>query len=388
MRALGLMSGTSFDGLDVACVDISYQKGVPSLKLEAFHTFPLPERFKKDLLEVSGHGPTATARICKLNFALGDFFSDAVLQFLKTFRISSKSIDVVGSHGQTVWHEPPQGKKFGSTLQIGEPSFIEAKTGITTVADFRPMDMAHGGQGAPLAPYLHYALFHQSNIHVGVQNIGGIGNLTLLKKGGSLSQVTAFDTGPGNVLIDTLVYLMTKGKHPFDKDGKWAKQGKVDGRVLNKLLSHPFLRQRPPKSTGRELFGCSFASDLLRRYKHLKKEDLLATVTAFTAHSIATHVEKFIFPVCKIQDLVIGGGGAKNKTLFYMIQHLLPQVQCKRFEDYHLNGDAIEAMAFALLATETIQGRKIFMPNVTGAKKPHRLGKIIPGDNFKSFSLK
>lgn len=281
---------------------------------------------------------------------------------------------------------------MGSTLQIGEPAVIAEMTGITTVADFRPSDMAAGGQGAPLAPYLHYCLFQSLDTCLGVQNIGGIGNLTFIPKGAKLKNVIAFDTGPGNVLLDSVIFMLTNGRRHFDLNGKMASQGVVQERLLKKLLSHPYFKTRHPKTTGRETFGCSFAQRIFREERKMKKQDLMATLTAFTAYTIAESCVGFSHPSLtearRMKELIIGGGGAKNKTLFYMLQKLLPSIQIKRFEDYQLNGDAIEAMAFALLAYETISGHPANIPSATGASHPKVLGKVIPGANFKSFSLK
>lgn len=389
MSVIGLMSGTSVDGIGAAWVDIHPSTPIPHIQLKAFSTFPFPNSLRESVLAACGHPPIQVEDICALNFRLGEAFATAVIKLAKANHVSLKQIDLIASHGQTIRHLPPSSKSAtGSTLQIGEPAIIAERTGVTTVADFRPADMAAGGQGAPLASYLHYCLFRGCNVGVGVQNIGGIGNLTFIKKGGTLQDVIAFDTGPGNVLMDATMYMLTGGRQRFDRNGSFASRGKVNHRLLGRLLSHPYFKKRYPKTTGREIFGCSMAQRLVRQSKGMKGEDLMATLTAFTAHSIAKSCEQSIHPLSELKELIIGGGGAKNKLLFYMIQHLLPSVQLKRFEDYQWNSDAIEAMAFALLGYETVNGRASNLPSVTGAAHPALLGKIIPGDNFKSLSLK
>ncbi|MBI3019152.1 MAG: anhydro-N-acetylmuramic acid kinase [Deltaproteobacteria bacterium] len=386
---IGLMSGTSADGVDAALVEIEMSDGFPLLRLKTFQILPFSKKLKQMILRASSHEALAVDEICKLNFQLGEEFARAVIHLTQAAHIPLKMIDIIGSHGQTIKHLPPKSLKpigFGSTLQIGEPSIIAERTGITTVADFRPRDMAAGGQGAPLAPYLHYHLFRSLNYGVAVQNIGGISNMTYIPPGAKIRDVIAFDTGPGNMLIDAVVTKLTHQKLDYDKEGKLASRGKVQTKLLNSLLKHPYFKKKPPKSTGREEFGTFLADKVIQKAKGLKKEDIIATVTAFTAYSIAESYQQIILPKFKLKEIVIGGGGARNKTLFSMIQRLLPSVQLKRFEDFHLNSNAIEAMAFALMAYETLHGKASNIPKVTGASHPVLLGKIIPGNNFKSLT--
>ena len=386
-HVIGLMSGTSADGVDAALVEIERSDGFPLLRLKAFHTFPFSKKLKQMILKASSHEALAVDEICKLNFRLGEEFARAVIHLAKMAHVPLKMIDLVGSHGQTIKHLPPKSLRpigFGSTLQIGEPSIIAERTGITTVADFRPRDMAAGGHGAPLAPYLHYHLLRSLNYGVAVQNIGGISNMTYIPPGAKLRDVIAFDTGPGNMIIDAVVTKLYQ-KLDYDKEGRLAARGKVQTRLLNSLLKHPYFKKKPPKSTGREEFGIFLAEKIIQKTKGLKKEDVIATVTAFTAYSIAEGYKRVILPKFKLKEIVVGGGGARNKTLFTMIQNLLPSVQLKTFEDFHLNSNAIEAMAFALMAYETLQGRASNIPKVTGASHAVLLGKIIPGNNFNSL---
>ena len=386
-RVIGLISGTSVDGIDAALVEILSEKNIPEIQLKAFQTIPYDEKIKKRILEASAHHLVSLDHLCELHAMLGEAFADAAVRLAQSARVSLKKIDLIGSHGQTIRHLPPRLKKIGATLQLAEPAIIAERTGVTTVADFRAGDMAAGGQGAPLAPYLHYCLFRALGYDVGVLNIGGISNITTIPKNAKLQNVIAFDTGPGNMVIDALITSYTHRQKSFDEDGRMAARGDVQPRLLKKLMSHPFLLKRPPKSTGREVFGQHYIQWLKEKTGHLKKEDVIATVTAFTAGSVAESYERFIRPSVRIKELIVGGGGVKNKTLFHMIQRLMPDVQIKRFEDYHLNSDAIEAMAFALLAYETMRGQANNMPSVTGAAHPVCLGKIIPGANFKRLDL-
>ena len=383
-HAIGVISGTSVDGIDVAHVEIFQKEPFPSLKLRAFKTYPYAPKIRTQIFAASSNEPFSVEALCRLNVEVGEVFAEAILAFSKEFQCPLKGIDLIGSHGQTIRHLPPSklGKKTGATLQIGEPSVIAEKTGVLTIADFRPRDLAAGGNGAPLTPYLHYCLFHDLHRHAGVQNIGGMGNLTFIRSGVSLSEVVAFDTGPGNVLIDAAISLLTKGRKQFDTEGSWAAKGKVIEKLLHQLMAHPYIKKKIPKTTGREIFGIKMAKEILQGYKKFSPEDVLATLTAFTAHSIAHSCRWF-----PIEELIIGGGGVRNRTLFKMICSLLPTISVKSFEDYHLNSDAIEAMAFALLGYETVHGRVTNIPSVTGARYARVLGKVIPGNNFFKLSL-
>ena len=264
LRVAGLMSGTSADGVDAAVVDIS-RSGAEML---AFETFPYPPRLRKEILALSDPATSNVSDVCHMNFVLGEIFADAVIALARRSRIALGGIDLIGSHGQTIHHMPagrPAGRgrrKVRSTLQIAEPSVIAERTGITTVADFRPRDVAAGGQGAPLVPFADYFLFRHPRHNRAIQNIGGIANVTYLPAGGGLDDVVAFDTGPGNMLIDRLTHLVTKGRQTCDVAGRLAGKGMVDARLLRRLMRHPFLARRPPKTTGREMFGAAMADAL------------------------------------------------------------------------------------------------------------------------------
>jgi anhydro-N-acetylmuramic acid kinase len=320
--------------------------------------------------------------ICHYNFVLGEVFADAMAKLCSKSNISLCSVDLIGSHGQTIYHSP-RGKRYGrtrirSTLQIGEPSVIAQRTGITTVADFRPRDMAAGGEGAPLVAYADYVLFGHNRLTRAVQNIGGIANVTFLPGGCQQDDLVAFDTGPGNMVIDGVVRLMSGGKRRYDRGGKMAARGTVDKKLLNEMLRHPFLQRPPPKSTGREEFGAPFAEQIFRRgtKKGLVKADILATVTAFTAHSIARAYRKFL-PVIP-DEVILCGGGAHNETLVEMLHGELPEVKMLSTDDFGIGVDAKEAVSFAILAWATIRGLTNNVPEATGAKEVVVLGKIVP----------
>ena len=372
------MSGTSADGIDVAVVDITRQK----VKLAAFDTFPYPAALRRQILHLCRPESARLDDICHYNFVLGEVFAEAVIKLCSRSGIALSSIDLIGSHGQTIYHNP-RGKRYGtmtvrSTLQIGEPSVIAHRTGITTVADFRPRDIAAGGEGAPLVPYADYVLLGHKRLTRAVQNIGGIANVTFLPGGCNQGNIIAFDTGPGNMVIDGIIRLATAGKQRFDRGGKMAARGAVDKRLLSKLLRHPFLRRRPPKSTGREEFGAAFAEQLYRRTasEGLTDADVAATVTAFTAKSIARAYRQFL-PAMP-DEVILCGGGAHNRTLVEMLQNELPEVKMLSTDDFGISIDAKEAVSFAILAWATIKGMPNNVPGATGAGQPVILGKIIP----------
>ncbi|OLB81522.1 MAG: anhydro-N-acetylmuramic acid kinase, partial [Nitrospirae bacterium 13_2_20CM_2_61_4] len=316
MYVIGLMSGTSADGVDAALVDIRGTGHDLKITLKAFRTFPYPTAFRERLLQVMTGGTVED--VCHLNGALGEWFARAALKVLKAAGVSPRRVALIGSHGQTLHHLPKPRREpvigsVRSTLQLGAPAVIAERTGITTVADFRSRDVAAGGEGAPLTPYLHYQLFRHPSRARAVVNLGGISNLTYLPAGGSLQSVRAFDTGPGNMVVDGVVRSVTGGRYQYDRSGRLARAGKVDEGLLRRLLQHPFLRRRPPKSTGREEFGERFIDRvvLLGRLARLSDADLVATATAFTARTIAD-AQKFL--PRPVEEVVISGGGARNLT--------------------------------------------------------------------------
>jgi len=377
-RVVGLMSGTSADGVDAAVCDV----GPRGAALLAFETFPYPPSLRAGLFRLFDPASARVDGLCSLNVAVGEAFAEAVVRLAGRAGIPLRSIDLIGSHGQTVWHDPRGrrlgGRKVRSTLQIGEPSVIAERTGITTVADFRPRDMAAGGQGAPLVPLADWLLFRHSRRSRAVQNIGGIANVTHLPAGAGLKAVRAFDTGPGNMMIDRLAERVTGGRLHYDAGGKLAGAGTVNRKLLREWMRHPFLRRRPPKTTGREEFGAAFADAAYRKAKSLglRGADLLATATAFTAESIADAYRRYLG---EVDEAILCGGGARNPVLVGMLREALGSAQVILMDALGLNADAKEAVSFAVLAYWTVRGLPGNVPSATGAARAVVLGKIVPG---------
>jgi anhydro-N-acetylmuramic acid kinase len=387
---VGLMSGTSADGIDAVVAQLSGRAGGVRAEIRGHVAQPFSPGLRKRILHSCLHG--AVAEICELNFELGELFARATLAVIRKAKLKPKQITAIGSHGQTLHHLP--NAKFPSTLQMGEPSIIAERTGITTIADFRVRDMAAGGQGAPLVPYADWVLFADTVRPRIIQNIGGIGNLTFLPPRAGLDDIIAFDTGPGNMVMDALVTQFSNGRLSFDRGGRWAARGAVSTSLLAWCLTHPYLERNLPKTTGREEFGAMFITEFLKRGRklRLKEADLTATATAFTAESIAGAYRRFIFPRFKSRgrhqlQIILGGGGAKNPTLVRMLTAVLanecsnPAASIFTHEDFGMDSSAKEPLAFALLAHATIHGQPGNVPAVTGARRAVVLGKIIPGQN-------
>lgn len=393
MKVIGLMSGTSADGIDAVLVEIAQSTGQALSKLRLLHfaVFPFADTLREQILCVADASSGTTPEICRLNVLLGELFAKAAISTARRAGLPLRDVALIGSHGQTIAHIPNPRVEYGvsvrSTLQIGEPSIIAERTGVTTVADFRPRDMAAGGEGAPLTPYLHALLLRHLRRDRIVLNLGGIANLTFLPKGRGLRGVLAFDTGPGNVLIDGLVARLTGGTMGVDLDGRIAASGRVDSRLLRWLMTHPYFRRKPPKSTGREEFGPTMIDTLLRRAaaRGITGEDLVATVTAFTAKTVALHVQRDLSRSAASAELIICGGGAKNPTLIKRLQEALPEGRLLSADEAGFPGRAIEASAFALLAYLTAHGLPGNLPHITGATHPAILGKIVPGRTFRGL---
>lgn len=370
-QVLGLMSGTSGDGLDCALVDLSGH-GL-SVEIHGVRSLTFPYQPDEKAFIHSLFEPDVDARtLCQASFRLGTRFAQGVLDFCAEMGISPRDLDLIGSHGQTVWHQPPSACRDGdvpSTLQIGEPAVIAAKTGVVTVGDFRVADVALGGEGAPLVPYFDYLLFRQPGQKRALQNIGGIANVSVL--GDSPQSVIAFDNGPGNMLIDALAQVVSHGMLDIDRDGELSARGQVLQPVLSSLLDDEYLRRKPPKSTGRERYGVGFAESLLRRYSEHETVDLLATVVAFTAYAIADSLRGF-----QLDELLVSGGGAYNRTLMGHLERLLSPTRVSKLDAQGIDIDNKEAVAFAILALQTLHGEPANLPSVTGARGPAVLGKL------------
>ncbi len=377
---VGLMSGTSADGIDVVLARISQGSSGVRARVLAHVYEPFVPSLRRRILEASVCGNVA--EICQLNFALGERFAHAALLVIRKARISRQAVWAIGSHGQTIQHLP--NARPPSTLQIGEPAVIAERTGITTVGDFRVGDMAAGGQGAPLVPLVDWTLFTDPRVPRIIQNIGGIGNLTFLSPAAKLEAVRAFDTGPGNMVMDAIASHISKGAKQYDTDGRIAARGKVSASLLAELMTHPFIGRKPPKTTGREEFGSAFVEHMLKsaRSLRLRGEDVMATATAFTAESVVDAYRRFVFPLIPRQRLgklqvILGGGGAKNATLRRMLEQRLGSVDLKTHEDFGIGNSEKEALAFALLAFRTLHGLPGNVPSATGARHPVVLGKVI-----------
>ncbi len=384
-NVIGLMSGTSFDGIDACLVKITGNGLSTEIEIIEFETYPYKEEIRELIFDASKEQTGRVDKICQLNFTLGKLFADAAGQIAEKSSIPISDIDIIGSHGQTIYHisslKEKADKKVRSTLQIAEPSIIAQETGVTTVADFRTRDIAAGGEGAPLVPYADFILFGKDGIGRAVQNIGGIANVTFLPAGCSINEIIAFDNGPGNMIIDRFAEIITEGKLKYDKDGELASKGKLNQDLLERLCSHPYLSIPPPKSTGREDFGIQFSDNL---YEELKRDnvdflDTITTVTVFTAKSISDSYRKYIQPSYKLSEVVMSGGGVYNPILFQFLKEYLENINIRKVEEFGIPSDAKEALAFAILANETICGNPGNVPSATGARKRVVLGKIIPG---------
>jgi len=385
----GLMSGTSLDGIDSVLVKIEEEYCL-KVELVEFITLKYSQEVYEEILLCCDEKLGTVDRICRLNFKLGELFAKAVLKVAKTAGISLSEIDLIGSHGQTVYHDVRE-KNFISTLQIGAGGVIAERTGITTVSNFRVRDVAAGGEGAPLVPYVDYLLYASLEHNRVLQNIGGIANYTYLPAKANFTEIEGTDTGPGNMLLDGIVSILSNGRLKYDQDGKWAKEGKVSEEFLEELMKHPFICQKAPKTTGREVFGLSYAREIICQGQKigLSAANILATATAFAAYSIVDSYRKFIKG--KIDQIIISGGGSFNLTLLEMIKNYCN----KLLTDGHINiltqeelgfsSEAKEAIAFAVLAYQTMKGITNNVPQITKAKKQVVLGDITPGRNFYNY---
>lgn len=382
MLVLGMMSGTSADGIDVALARISGAPPNLNAKLLGHTSVKFPPAVCKEILRIAERYPVTAGALSQLNFRLGELFASAAIAACGHFRVRPSKIALIGSHGQTIFHQGKPvnflGLPTASTLQIGEPAIIAARTGITTVGDFRPSDIALGGQGAPLVPYVDYLLYRHWKLGRVSLNLGGIANITVLPRAVKPQQVFAFDTGPANMLIDALVSHFTGGRRRFDKNARLASQGRSLPALLDDLLRDPYLRIAPPKSTGREYYGHSYVKKLLtlgRRHR-AKPNDLVRAATIFTALSVVDALNRFVLPKTKIHQLIVSGGGAHNPLILAQLSAALPGMEVLPSSRLGIPGDAKEAFAFALLAYETFHQRPANLPSATGARGPAILGKI------------
>jgi anhydro-N-acetylmuramic acid kinase len=382
MNVVGLMSGTSADGIDAVAVRIEGSPPALAVQPLSFVCLPFDAEQRARIFALFDPARGTVDRICQMNFALGEWFAEAALRAIEQADLSLQEVDLIGSHGQTIYHAVDEHSPVRSTLQIGEAAVIAERTGITTVADFRVADVAAGGQGAPLVSYVDWLLLRHPSRARAVQNIGGIANVTYLPAGNDPAGVIAFDTGPGNMLIDDAARRATDARLTFDRDGALAAQGRVDQALLGELLAHPYLARCPPKTTGRELFGTAFGEQVWKRgqARGLGDEDIVATLTAFTAASIAGAYRRFL-PRQPL-EVILGGGGASNPILVHMLGQCLSPARVTTHEALGMSSDAKEAIAFAVLAYEAIHGRPGNLPGCTGARTRAVLGKVTAGKNY------
>jgi len=381
MIVVGLMSGTSVDGIDAAVVDITCDDGALRVRVLGYAEVQFDELLRQRIFALFSPETSRIDETCEVNVLLGEAFADAAALAIRQAGVPA---DLIASHGQTVWHQVAPGHTR-STLQLGEPSVIAERLGVTTVADFRPRDIAAGGQGAPLASWGDALLFGDQQLSRAVQNIGGIGNVTWIPPGGQWAAMLAFDTGPGNALIDHAAWRLSGGMQRVDIDGALAARGRVNDELLAELLDHPYFRAQPPKSTGRELFGAQLADPFVDRCleRGLGQPDILATLTAFTAHSIADQYRRFL--PGRPDEVVVGGGGSRNPVLMGLLSELLDPAQIRLHEEFGLPSLGREAVYFALMGYEALHGRPNTIPSCTGASHAVVMGKIVPGANYRSL---
>ena len=377
---IGFMSGTSADGIDAVLAEMHGHGTATRVKQRDFVFIPFAPEVRAEILRLASGGSAAAADFCRMNFLLGELYCEAGRELCRHAGVSKADIDLIGNHGQTFWHIPNEeeylGHRLRSTLQLGEDAILAEEFSCPVVGDFRVRDMAAGGLGAPLVPYTEFLLYRSKTEHTALQNIGGIGNITLLPAGCALSDVTAFDTGPGNMLIDAAIARITNGEKRYDANGAMAASGRVSEALLAQLMRDPYLSRRPPKTTGREHYGAAFVDGIFAaaNERKLSDADILATVTDFTAQTIAAAIRDF----CAVRParLIVGGGGSRNGTLMADIAAALPDVRVLTNEDLGFDGDAKEAVAFAVLANEAIFARCSNAPGATGARHGAVLGKI------------
>jgi anhydro-N-acetylmuramic acid kinase len=374
MRVAGIMSGTSLDGVDVAVIDID-DDGFDTV---GFRSVPYPAQLRTALLAVS-NCETHTREISRLNFVLPEVYAEAFFDTCNNCKIDPKSVQLIGCHGQTIFHEsdPAEylGRKVASTLQIGDGSVLAKRTQIPVINDFRPADMAAGGKGAPLVPFVDYLLFKSDEVGRVALNIGGIANVTILPAGCTMQDVVAFDTGPGNMVLDQLAARFSGGKQHYDKGGKLALAGEVNPSLLDQLLQDEYYTKHPPKTAGREQYGSTFVDNLMAR--GLSPADTMATATMLTAATIAEGIYRFSnAEEGGIDEVIVSGGGVHNPALMHMLQAELADMDVVNSADIGLDPDAKEAIAFAILAHEAWHNRANNLPSATGASRSVVMGKL------------
>ena len=375
------MSGTSLDGIDGVLLRVGGSGATTRFTQLAFQHRPFPRGLRDLLLRNSNPQTGRVDDIARLNVVLAHQYADSVRKLARTAGYELSRIGLIGSHGQTIRHLPAAVKMFGrrvmATLQIGDPSILATLTGVTTVGDFRVADMAAGGQGAPLVPYFDWLAFRSKTTCRVLLNVGGIANITVLPPDCPPDDVIAFDTGPGNMVIDALMQKFHRKK--FDRNGATAQSGFVILELLDWMKRHTYLKRKPPKSTGREMFGEEFVEGLLKRGRRYDREDIIATATEFTAFCVHDAYRRFAERRAHADELIISGGGAKNRCLMTALQNYFTSARVRTSDEFGISSEAKEAICFAILANECVAGNPANMPSVTGAKRRVVLGKICRG---------
>lgn len=379
MLVAGIMSGTSVDGIDVALVEINGAGHSITTELVGFEAIEFPEGVRDEVLEVTSSATTC-GRISQLNFLLGRVFADALATACQRLGVPPDRLELVGSHGQTIYHQaepsPVRGLRVSSTMQIGEPAYIALVAGAPVVSNFRAADVVAGGHGAPLVPFADYILFRDADVNRIALNIGGIANLTAIPASAGPDQLIAFDTGPGNMVSDYLVETFTSGAEHYDRGGRMAAQGEPDKGLLAELLDDPYYQAPAPKSTGRERYGAEFSAWLLKR--GLPPEVLVASAAQLTARTILLGIDQLVRPVMAVDELIVSGGGWHNPAIIEPLRDGLPSTRVRSTDDFGIGVDAKEAVAFAILAYEAFHHRPANVPSATGADRPVVLGSITP----------
>ena len=375
---VGLMSGTSLDGVEAVLLSVTGEGVKTKFDQLAFIERPFPRGLRKLLLRNSSPETSRVDDIARLNFFLAELYAEAVRRVARRGKVRLSQIALIGSHGQTIQHLPKPHKMFGrtirSTLQVGDPSVVATLTGVLTIGDFRVADMAVGGQGAPLVPYFDWLVFRSSSKNRILLNLGGIANMTVLPKNCPPERVYAFDTGPGNMIVDALMHEFY-GK-PYDHYGKTATRGLVSLELLERMAKHPYLKARPPKSTGREEFGREYVDEFLGHAKRYDRQDIIATAAQFTAYAVYDAYRRFVASHMKVDEVIVSGGGAKNRYIVDELRRYFGSRKVKLINEFGISSDAKEAICFAILANETMAGHPTNLPGVTGAKRRVVLGKI------------
>jgi anhydro-N-acetylmuramic acid kinase len=386
MRVIGVMSGTSADGIDAALVDISGAPPTISARLAGHHHISFPARVRKTILRVANDAVTSTAEISELSFVLGEWFAKAAIQSCRRWKVPLRQISLIGSHGQTIYHQGAPGIAFGarriaSTLQIGELGVIAERTGVPTIGNFRPRDIAAGGQGAPLVPFVDYLLYLDPRLSRVALNIGGIANVTVIPANAHPEDVFAFDTGPGNMIVDALVERITKGRATYDRNACIALSGRTIPDLLARMMRDPYLPKKLPKTAGREQFGSHYSDVLLAwgKKQRVSTADLVRTATMFTSLSIADAFRRFILPRVKVDELIVAGGGTRNPLIMAQLAVALPDIDIVSPDKFGVPAEAKEAFAFAILAYESFHGRPNNLPSATGASHSVVLGDFVHG---------